>query len=80
MSIERRDTQRRANVLRLTTDRIIRGTQTAVTVGSAAELLSVPEHAAERIIARLVCSGVLTETRRGVWGRALAQPSSRHHD
>jgi hypothetical protein len=67
MADERRDMQRRSECLRRIIDCIVQNPDEAVTIGRVEELLAVPLDAAQRIVERLVASGVLYETRRGVW-------------
>jgi hypothetical protein len=67
MADERRDLQRRSEFLRQIIDSIVQNPTAAVTTGRVEELLGVPLDAAERIIERLVASGVLCERSRGVW-------------
>jgi hypothetical protein len=62
--------QRRADVLRKVIADIVQNPDVAVTTHAAADILRVQLDAAERIIDRLVASGVLREARRGVWVRA----------
>ena len=67
MADERRDLQRRSEFLRQIIDSIVQNPAAAVTTRRVEELLGVPLEAAERIIKRLVASGVLCERGRGVW-------------
>jgi hypothetical protein len=79
MADERRDLQRRSEFLRQIIDCIVQNPSEAITIGRVEELLAVPLDAAERIIERLVASGVLYETSRGVWLHAAAGPRPQGH-
>jgi hypothetical protein len=75
MADERRDMQRRSEFLRRIIDCIVQSPNEAVTTGRVEELLGVPLDAAQRIIERLVASGVLCQTSHGVWIHATRGPS-----
>jgi hypothetical protein len=75
MADERRDTQRRSEFLRQIVDCIVQNPDEAITISRVEQLLAVPLDAAERIVQRLVASGVLYETRRGIWLHARPRRS-----
>ena len=65
----RRDITRRAELVRIVAEIIVRGKTPVVTVQGLSEALAVPPQAATRIIERLVSAGVFVQTRHGVWKR-----------
>ena len=75
MADERRNLQRRSEFLRRIIDCIVQNPDDAITISRVEEVLAVPLDAAQRIIERLVASGVLYQTRRGVWLHAAPGPS-----
>lgn len=79
MADERRDLQRRSEFLRRIVDCIVQNPEEAVTIDRVEELLAVPMDAARRIVDRLVASGVLCETSRGIWLHAGPRPSDERH-
>lgn len=79
MADERRDMQRRSEFLRRIIDCIVQNPTEAITIDRVEELLAVPLDAAQRIVERLVASGVLYETRRGVWCHARPRRSDEDH-
>ena len=66
---DRRDKGRRAEVVRCVLDRIVQNPSVTLTVETLQEWLKVPGDAAERILQRLVDSGLMREVRRGEWAR-----------
>lgn len=65
----RRDTARRAEVVRSVLEEIVHGTLPVMTVTELRDSLHISRDAATRILDRLVSAGVLAETRPGVWVR-----------
>ena len=70
MEGERRDTTRRAEVVRSVITRVVQNPSTTLSVDTLQRWLQVPLDAAERILQRLIDSGLLREVRRGVWVRS----------
>lgn len=69
MELNRRDTTRRAEVVRTVLEEIVHGGIPFVTVAGLRDSLQVSPEAATRIVERLVSAGVLIETGEGVWMR-----------
>jgi ribosomal protein S25 len=69
MKQERRDKTRRAEVVRAVIDRVVQNPSVTLTVDTMQQWLNVPVEAAERILRRLVDSGLMREVRRGEWAR-----------
>lgn len=69
MEQERRDKTRRAEVVRAVIDRVVQNPSVTLTVDTMQQWLNVPVEAAERILRRLVDSGLMREVRRGEWAR-----------
>jgi hypothetical protein len=68
-AMDRRDTTRRAELVRSVVAGIVRNPYAVVTLDSLQSWLRVPGAVAERILARLVSSGLLRESETGVWTR-----------
>ena len=68
--MERRNTTRRAELVRSIVAGIVRNPYAVVTAESLQHWLHVSGTVADRIIQRLVSSGVLREVERGVWERS----------
>jgi hypothetical protein len=66
---ERRDKNRRAEVVRCVLNRIVQNPSITLTVDTMQQWLQVPIDGAERILGRLVDSGLMREVRRGEWAR-----------
>lgn len=66
---DRRDKIRRAKAVRLVLDRVLQNPSVTLSVTTLQQWLHVPMDAAERILQRLVDSGLMREVRRGVWAR-----------
>ena len=66
---ERRDKSRRAEVVRCVLSRVVQNPSITLTVDTLQQWLQVPVDAAERILKRLVDSGLMREVRRGEWAR-----------
>jgi hypothetical protein len=69
MAEERRDKTRRAEVVRAVINRVVQNPSVTLTVDTLQQWLQVPMDAAERILTRLVDSGLMREVRRGEWVR-----------
>ena len=69
MELNRRDTTRRAEVVRTVLEEIVHGGAPFVTIAGLRDSLQVSPEAATRIVERLVSAGVLIETGEGVWTR-----------
>ena len=69
MDLNRRDTTRRAEVVRTVLEEIVHGGAPFVTIDGLKKSLQVSPEAATRIVERLVSAGVLVETGQGVWTR-----------
>jgi predicted transcriptional regulator len=66
---DRRDTARRAEVVRTVLEEIVHNSVPFITIESITKSLHVSTEAATRIIERLVSAGILIETRQGIWIR-----------
>jgi hypothetical protein len=69
VELNRRDTTRRAEVVRTVLEEIVHGGAPFVTIEGLENSLQVSPEAATRIVERLVSAGVLVETGEGVWTR-----------
>jgi Mn-dependent DtxR family transcriptional regulator len=69
VEVNRRDTTRRAEVVRTVLEEIVHGGAPFVTVEAIGRSLQVSPEAATRIVDRLVSAGLLVETGEGVWTR-----------
>jgi Mn-dependent DtxR family transcriptional regulator len=69
VELNRRDTTRRAEVVRTVLEEIVHGGAPFVTIEGLENSLQVSPEAATRIVERLVSAGVLIETGEGVWTR-----------
>lgn len=69
MELNRRDTNRRAEVVRTVLEEIVHGGAPTVTLDSLRDSLQVSPEAASRIVERLVSAGLLVEVQSGVWTR-----------
>jgi predicted transcriptional regulator of viral defense system len=67
--LNRRDTTRRADVVRTVLEEIVHGGAPFVTIDGLRDSLQVSSEAATRIVERLVSAGVLVQAGRGVWTR-----------
>jgi Mn-dependent DtxR family transcriptional regulator len=65
----RRDTTRRAEVVRTVLEEIVHGGAPFVTIDGLQTSLQVSPEAATRIVQRLVSAGLLTQAGQGVWTR-----------
>jgi len=69
VDLNRRDTTRRAEVVRTVLEEIVHGGAPFVTIDGLRDSLQVSREAATRIVERLVSAGVLVEAGPGVWTR-----------
>lgn len=69
MEVNRRDTTRRAQIVRTVLDEIVHGASPVITIESLRSALGISPETAERIVDRLVSAGVLAKARTGVWVR-----------
>jgi hypothetical protein len=69
VELNRRDTTRRAEVVRTVLEEIVHGGAPFVTIDGLRDSLQVSSEAATRIVERLVSAGVLVEAGPGVWTR-----------
>jgi DNA-binding Lrp family transcriptional regulator len=69
VDLNRRDTTRRAEVVRTVLEEIVHGGAPFVTIDGLRDSLQVSPEAATRIVERLVSAGVLVEAGPGVWTR-----------
>jgi CRP-like cAMP-binding protein len=70
MHEERRDIKRRAALVQRVIDGVVQNPSVTLTVNTLQDWLGVPFEAAQRIMHRLVSSGLVREVQRGVWARA----------
>ena len=68
--MDRRDTLRRAELVRSVVAGVVRNPYAVVTRESLQNWLHIPRAVADRILNRLVSSGLLREIDDGVWARA----------
>jgi hypothetical protein len=68
--MDRRDTTRRAGLVRSIVAGIVRNPYAVVTRESLQHWLHIPRAVADRIIERLVSSGLIREVAAGVWARS----------
>lgn len=69
MQADRRDTVRRAEVVRTVLEEIVHNSVPFITIDTITKSLHVSTEAATRIIQRLVSAGILVEARDGIWIR-----------
>ena len=70
MAEERRNLSRRADVVQAVVADIVQNPGAKLTVHSLEQELGIPADAAERILRRLMDSGLVREVGRGIWARA----------
>ena len=75
---ERRNIRHRAAVVQKLVNSVIDNPSVTLTVDTLQAWLSVPVDAAERILGRLVASGLVREVQHGVWVRASLPCLSAH--
>ena len=68
--MDRRDTTRRAELVRSIVAGVVRNPYAVVTRESLEQWLQISRSVADRILNRLVSSGLLREIKAGVWARA----------
>jgi predicted transcriptional regulator len=68
--MDRRDTARRAELVRSIVAGIVRNPYAVITRDSLQHWLHIPRTVAERILERLVSSGLIREVEAGVWARS----------
>ena len=66
-SVDRRDTARRAEVVRSVIEEIVHNGVPVLTIRDIEDALQVSSDAAARIVERLVSAGLLVEAREGIW-------------
>jgi DNA-binding IscR family transcriptional regulator len=76
MGIERRERERRAEVVRAVVDHVVHRAETTVTLEGLQDFLHVPADAAGRIVSSLVNAGIVKEVRDGVWSRVSDLPTT----
>jgi DNA-binding MarR family transcriptional regulator len=69
VDLNRRDTARRAEVVRSVLEEIVHSGVPVITIEGLRDALQVSPEAATRIVERLVSAGLLVEVRNGVWTR-----------
>jgi hypothetical protein len=69
VEVNRRDTTRRAEVVRTVLEEIVHSGVPVITIDGLRDALHVSPEAATRIVERLVSAGLLVEVRSGVWTR-----------
>jgi Mn-dependent DtxR family transcriptional regulator len=69
VDVNRRDTTRRAEVVRTVLEEIVHGGAPFVTIDGLSDSLQVSSEAATRIVERLVSAGLLTQAGQGIWTR-----------
>jgi DNA-binding MarR family transcriptional regulator len=67
VSEDRRDTARRAEVVRSVLEEIVHNGMPVLTIRDIEDSLQVSSEAAARIVDRLVSAGLLVEAREGTW-------------
>jgi hypothetical protein len=67
--MERRDLEKRAELVRWVVAQIVQNPGVQVTTDTMSKWLDVRDEVAERIVDHLVEAGLLREIRRGVWMR-----------
>ena len=68
--MERRDTTRRAELVRSIVAGVVRNPYAVITCESLQTWLHIPGTVAQRILDRLVSSGLMREVTTGVWARS----------
>jgi len=69
VEVDRRDTARRADVVRSVLEEIVHNSVPFITIETITKSMHVSTDTATRIIERLVSAGLLVETRAGIWIR-----------
>ena len=74
--MERRNVRSRAAIVQRVIDGIVQNPSVTLTLNTLQQWLGVPKEAAERILQRLISSGLVKEVQKGVWARgSLGTPS-----
>jgi hypothetical protein len=68
--MDRRDTTRRAELVRSIVSGIVQNPYAVVTLESLQQWLHIPGTVAQRILNRLASSGLIREISHGVWARS----------
>ena len=76
MGIERRERERRAEVVKAVVDHVVHKAETTVTLEGLQDFLHIPQDAAGRIVSSLVNAGIVRQVRDGVWSRVSDLPPS----
>ena len=76
MGIERRERERRAEVVKAVVEHVVHKAEGTVTLEGLRDFLHVPQDAAGRIVSSLVNAGIVREVGEGVWSRAPELPTS----
>ena len=66
-AVDRRDTAKRAEVVRSVIEEIVHSGMPVLTIRDIEDALQVSAEAAARIVERLVSAGLLVEAREGTW-------------
>lgn len=66
-AVDRRDTAKRAEVVRSVIEEIVHSGMPVLTIRDIEDALQVSSEAAARIVERLVSAGLLVEAREGTW-------------
>ena len=69
MGTERRDVRSRAAIVQRVIEGVVQNPSVTLTVSTLQQWLGIPVEAAQRILDRLVSSGLVREVQRGVWAR-----------
>ena len=67
--MERRNVRDRAAIVQRVIDGIVQNPSVTLTLNTLQQWLGVPREAAERILQRLISSGLVKEVQKGVWAR-----------
>lgn len=74
--MERRNVRNRAAIVQRVIDGIVQNPSVTLSLNTLQQWLGVPKEAAERILDRLISSGLVKEVQKGVWARGtLGTPS-----
>lgn len=74
--MERRNVRNRAAIVQRVIDGIVQNPSVTLSLNTMQQWLGVPKEAAERILDRLISSGLVKEVQKGVWARGtLGTPS-----
>jgi predicted transcriptional regulator len=69
MGSEIRDVRHRAAIVQRVIEGVVQNPSVTLTVNTLQQWLGIPVDAAQRILDRLVSSGLVREVQRGVWAR-----------